>query len=1475
MEAAADAPRVETPPRHTPPPTPTSAEGSEAGERPDEQQGDSPGDADVRPRSTVAHDFGGDTAGSALASPSPQAAPQERSGAFQDPLFLCEERHDASEAVTSLVALQDTLISKWRMKDRMKTMSVALLLCLNVGVDPPDVLKISPCARLECWINPLAMQPQKALEAIGKALQAQYDRWQPRARYKMQLDPTVDDVKKLCITCRKNAKSERVLLHYNGHGVPRPTVNGEIWVFNKSYTQYIPLSVYDVQTWTGTPSIYVLDCSAAGLIVNAFCKFAKQRQANGAADEVSPSHDAAASPGDEDGAVASPMRECILLAACGADELLPQSADLPADVFSACLTTPIKMALRWFCMRSPLKGDGVTLDLIDKIPGQQNNRKTPLGELNWIFTAITDTIAWNVLPRQLFQRLFRQDLLVASLFRNFLLAERILRANNCTPISCPRLPPTYQHPIWQAWDLAVEMCLLQMPALVSGNENVEFQPSTFFTEQLTAFEVWLEHGSERRSPPEQLPIVLQVLLSQSHRLRALVLLGRFLDMGPWAVDLALSVGIFPYVLKLLQTTAVDLRHILVFIWTKILSLDRSCQLDLVKDGGHLYFIRFLDSPDVDGDQRAMAAFVLASVADNHPKGQAACLSSGLLGICLQHLPEAAAPGVSPHLLRWLCVCLTKLWEGFPAAQAEAFRVRAPDTLGPLLSRPSPEVRAAAVAALAALISTPHADAGPVEGQLSETDKAVAERAVACQLLQTCLDGSPMVRVETAVGLARFARAHRVMFTAEAHTWLRGKGGSSHNSAASTPPSPPVGTGSQQHAGRSSHDGDAHTAITGTPGSARDTLAGGRASSSSPARPGAAEGTPRSPFGAPGVERAASLSGSLSGVHARSPSGPFEPSFGAAQTASPSGSAELAGSAGSSAFATADAARVGGGLYGHVLEAMVMLATDPSPRVAKVGREALTASGIDIRTAAVRPSQGNSVLPRSRSAAAFSRDQPGAPRTPIARAASFSARIGSIASWATGSPTTTGTPSRPPPSPARPASGHARLPSWESFGSSLHDRQASTTVGVSFNAMQTQDGELVAPLPSSPFFALSCHYFSRPLLEPLRDPAQPGGFDEEHDVILHAPWCRPLDTTKRTERRRLAAELAQQALHAPTKLSTDPLVTLDTEGQTPTAIVFHPLAPLLFTANAAGLITCWNYEDVTVMHSFRGGTCRVSKLELINELDDPLLMVATTDGMVRIWRNPSTKGETVLATAWRTMPSSLDSVRAVPDPGKPAAHACWQHASGCLYTVGGLQPCPVLRVWDVVRELCVDSVAMLSPAGNSARQAAAPVTCLSNAVGALVMAGTAAGSVLSVDLRSPARLINVTTPHLAPVTGVQLQPGGTLNEVVTSSLRGELCFIDLRTNHEPHDVVQAFKGGLTSVCSHRYAPLIAAGSSERCVKVFDLAGRERTTLKYHNRTFGQRIGPVSTLAFHPLRATLASGSTDHTVTLWRPSGHGAS
>jgi hypothetical protein len=44
----------------------------------------------------------------------------------------------------------------------------------------------------------------------------------------------------------------------------------------------------------------------------------------------------------------SSARDCIMLAACEAHETLPQTIEFPADVLTSCLTTPIKMALRWW-----------------------------------------------------------------------------------------------------------------------------------------------------------------------------------------------------------------------------------------------------------------------------------------------------------------------------------------------------------------------------------------------------------------------------------------------------------------------------------------------------------------------------------------------------------------------------------------------------------------------------------------------------------------------------------------------------------------------------------------------------------------------------------------------------------------------------------------------------------------------------------------------------------------------------------------------------------------------------------------------------------------------------------------------------------------------------------------------------------------------------------------------------------------------
>ncbi|XP_028395165.1 regulatory-associated protein of mTOR-like isoform X2 [Dendronephthya gigantea] len=634
---------------------------------------------------------------------------------WQLPLCFMKKRH------RERIEGGQPLAQSWRMKERMKTVSVALALCLNIGIDPPDVVKTSPCARMECWMDPMVLTPQKALDEIGSRLQKQYERWQPRARYKLNLDPTVDDIKKLCTSLRRNAKEERVLFHYNGHGVPRPTANGEVWVFNKSYTQYIPLSVYDLQTWMGSPSIFVYDCSSAGIILENFNQFSKQREKE--YERCNAQGTSAAMPS---------FKNCIQIAACQPHELLPMQPDLPADIFTACLTTPIKIALNWFCQQNSGKLlAGINIDLIEKIPGRLNDRRTPLGELNWIFTAVTDTIAWNVLPRELFQKLFRQDLLVASLFRNFLLAERIMRSYNCMPMSCPQLPPTYQHPMWHAWDLAVDTCLSQLHAVVEDGKP--FQNSLFFSQQLTAFQVWLAMGRKERNPPEQLPIVLQVLLSQVHRLRALDLLGRFLDLGPWAVHLALSVGIFPYVLKLLQSSARELRPLLVFIWAKILAVDNSCQADLVKDNGHRYFLSVLADLYMPPEHRTMAAFILTTIVKDYPEGQEACLQGNLIAICLEQLGDP-----HPLLRQWLALCLARVWTNYSRAKWCGVRDSAHEKLQLLSNDPLPEVRAAAVFAL-----------GQFVGNTAErTDLANQVDFGVCMVLTNfAYDGSPIVREE--------------------------------------------------------------------------------------------------------------------------------------------------------------------------------------------------------------------------------------------------------------------------------------------------------------------------------------------------------------------------------------------------------------------------------------------------------------------------------------------------------------------------------------------------------------------------------------------------------------------------------------------------------------------------------------------------------------------------------------------------------
>lgn len=76
-----------------------------------------------------------------------------------------------------------------------------------------------------------------------------------KGQCKPSLDPTVDEVKKTCLSLRHQIKQDRLLFHYNGHGVPKPTQNGELWVFNKVF----PFSLFShlLELHPIHPSVYL------------------------------------------------------------------------------------------------------------------------------------------------------------------------------------------------------------------------------------------------------------------------------------------------------------------------------------------------------------------------------------------------------------------------------------------------------------------------------------------------------------------------------------------------------------------------------------------------------------------------------------------------------------------------------------------------------------------------------------------------------------------------------------------------------------------------------------------------------------------------------------------------------------------------------------------------------------------------------------------------------------------------------------------------------------------------------------------------------------------------------------------------------------------------------------------------------------------------------------------------------------------
>ena len=310
-----------------------------------------------------------------------------------------------------------------------------------------------------------------------------------------------------------------------------------------------------------------------------------------------------------------------------------------------------------------------------------------------------------------------------------------------------------------------------------------------------------------------------------------------------------------------------------------------------------------------------------------------------------------------------------------------------------------------------------------------------------------------------------------------------------------------------------------------------------------------------------------------------------------------------------------------------------------------------------------------------------------------------------------------------------------------------------------------------------------------------------------------------------------------------------------------------------------LPSIWDFSNNRLLSRFSAGNppgSRINNIRFINEDDAALLMLGSSDGVLKVFRNYDsglTSGATAnrveIVTAFRALTELIPSTR------NAGLVFDWQQGQGKALVAGDVK---VIKVWNAATEVCCADI--------PARSSSCVTSLTSDQVaGHIFVAGFGDGAIRVFDQRLSPRqsMVKIWREHKQWISNVHMQRGG-VRELVSGARNGEVKLWDIRHDRAILDIDAVAGGGassgsgsgaatLRSLSVHEHAPVLAVGTDRHEVRSFSMTGERLGVfepLGGGGGVLGRRGGktaPVVATAYHPHRMLLAvAGLGDGRVSL---------